>query len=160
MEMYINNELTINQSEKINSLINDIFQLSCSYTKSHAIKMRSCDKFEKDIFSLDCARHQLEIILIRSGISVEKCYDYKYHATEPNDDEYRSFSYSFNALVTLWKNFSYNYNFEISQFNRVFFEESIETFIDELKNTKRILEENFMKLKNYSYVLENGNIAL
>ncbi|MBE6046828.1 MAG: hypothetical protein E7213_00180 [Clostridium sp.] len=145
MDTYSNDN--IEKFKRINLLINDIFELSCSYTKSHCVVIKSCDKLERDIFSLDCARFQLEMILINSGLSVEKFYDYKYIATSPNDDEYRSFAYSFNAFVTLWKNFCYS-NSAIMNIEPdiQFINKSIDALITNLEKTKRILMKNYIEI--------------
>lgn len=147
MDAYSYNNIDIEKFKQINLLINDIFELSCSYTKSHCVVVKSCDKLERDIFSLDCARFQLEMILINSGLSVEKFYDYKYIATSPNDDEYRSFAYSFNAFVTLWKNFCYSSSTILNiEPDIQFINKSIDALITNLEKTKRILMKNYIEI--------------
>ena len=159
MERYIN-ACKVEDIEKVNSLINDIFELSCSYTKSHCVKVRSCDKLERDIFALDCARFQLEMVLIHYGRSVEKFYDYKYFATSPKDDDYRCISNSFNALVTLWKNFCYNKFDGVSEFEYDFLDKAIENLVLQLKKTKRILIKNSLETDSYVFNHSGERIAL
>lgn len=154
------NACKIEDVEKVNSLINDIFELSCSYTKSHCVKVKSCDKLERDIFTLDCARFQLEMVLIHFGRSVEKFYDYKYLATSHNDDDYRCISYSFNAFVTLWKNFSCSKFDEVFEFEYDFLDKAIDNLILQLKKTKRILINNYYETDCYVFNNSNLEIAL
>ncbi|MCR4942993.1 MAG: hypothetical protein K5986_00690 [Clostridium sp.] len=139
----------------VNDLICDIFNKSYCNSKSGYLEVKSYDKFEKDIFYLDCARFELEMILIKCGVSVDKYYDFKYEQTNPNDDEYRCFSYSFGALITIWKNFSQ----KVSMFENAyvdFFEETFEIFLNRLENVKKILSNNGKKV----YFTANTAIAL
>ncbi len=159
MKRYIN-ACKIEDIETVNSLINDIFEMLCSYTKSHCINVKSCDRLERDIFTLDCARFQLEMVLIHYGRSVEKFYDYKYSATSPNDDEYRCISHSFNALVTLWKNFCRNEFDEVSEFKYEFLDKSINNLVLQLEKTKKILRDNSSETNSCIFDYYDAVIAL
>lgn len=126
------------KKEIINTLITKIFGNSYCNCKSENLEIRSYDKFEKDIFYLDCARFELEMALIKCGFSVDKYYDFKYKQTDPNDEEYRSFSYSLGALITIWKNFCQETNMFKKAFVN-FFEESFEIFVDRLEKVNQIV---------------------
>lgn len=138
----------------VNSLITDIFELSIFSTTSNGIERKSYDKFQRDVFYLDCARFQIELFLIKLGISVEKFYDYKYRPTSPNDDEYRCFSYSFKAVITLWKNLIEN-NIVISEAHKDFINESLINFINNIEKCKKVIIDEASRSKAGSYIYNN-----
>ncbi len=142
--------------DEVDKLIDEIFELSKEFSNEKGEYPRSFHKFKNDIFYLDSARYEIEVLLNRLGKDVAKFYNNKYNPTEKDAGDDGCFANSMGAFILLFENFKGLYKV-CSKYDYTILNNVCDKCAEDLKEVVKILADNedITNFLNNTYATED-----
>lgn len=140
---------------RVDRLIDEIFELSKEFSNENGEYPRSFHKFKDDVFYLDSSRYEIEITLKRLKLDSSKFYS-KYKSTDKESEEERCFANSLGAFIEIFENFKKLYD-NPSKYDYKLLNKVCDICYSNIKHVTEILEnqDEVAEFLNYMYATED-----